>query len=99
MAASSLIFARPLRARRRRVSCLVNFMCLLLLRLFQRNLLVRILPALALVGFGRPKAPDLGGGLADPLAVDTLHDNLGLRRSLDGDPVGNRVVDEMRVAE
>src|SRR5882757_8820881 len=96
MAASSLIFSRPLRARRWRVSCLVNFMCLLLLRLFQRNLLVRILHALALVGLRRPEAPNLGGRLADALAVDTLHENLRLRRGLDRDAVRDRIIDEMR---
>src|SRR5450631_2777243 len=99
MAASSLIFSRPRRARRRRVSCLVSFMRLLLLRLFQRNLLVRILHALALVGFRRPKAPNLGGGLTDFLAVDALDQNLRLRRRLDGDAVGDRIVDEMRIAQ
>src|ERR1700726_1070673 len=98
-AASSLIFTRPRRARRKRVSCLVNFICLLLLRLFQRNLLVRILHALALVGLRRQKAPNLGGRLTDSLAVDALDQNLRLRRRLDRDAFGDRVVDEVRIAE
>src|SRR3984893_18713307 len=97
--ASSLIFDRLRSARRRRVSCLVNFICLLLLRLFQRNLLVRILHALALIGLRRPKAPNLGGRLTDSLAVDALDQNLRLRRRLDGDAVGDRVVDEVRIAQ
>src|SRR6202030_3195022 len=86
--ASSLIFARLRSARRRRVSCLVNFICLLLLRLFQRNLLVRILHALALVGFRRPKAPNLGGRLTDSLAVDALTKDFRLRRGPVGEAVG-----------
>src|ERR1700735_5158421 len=94
-AASSLIFTRPRRARRRRVSCLVSFMCLLLLRLFQRNLFVGILHALALVRLRRPEAANLGGGLADALTVDTLDEDLGLGRRLDGDAFRNRVIDEV----
>src|ERR1700722_15791380 len=98
-APSSLILARPRVARRSRVSRLSSFMGLLLLRFFQRNLFVRILDALALVGLRRPEAADLGGSLADPLAIDALHQDFGLARGLDGDALGNRVVDRVRVAE
>src|SRR6202051_2328236 len=86
-AASSLIFTRPRRARRKRVSCLVNFMCLLLLRLFQRNLFVRVLHALALVGLRRPEVANLRRGLADPLAIDALDDDFRLAGRFDGEAV------------
>src|ERR1700728_2405527 len=98
-AASSLIFTRPRRARRRRVSCLVSFMCLLLLRLFQRNLFIGVLHALALVGLRRPEAANLRRGLADSLTIDALDDDLGLARRFDGDAVRNRVVDQVRIAQ
>src|SRR5271155_5643933 len=84
-AASSLILTRPRSARRKRVSRLSSFISLLLLRFFQRNLLVRIFHAFALVGLRRPEAPDLGGGLAHSLTIDAFDDNLGLTRGLDGD--------------
>src|ERR1700723_4264414 len=97
-AASSLIFTRPRRARRNRVSCLVNFMCLLLLRLFQRNLFIGVLHALALVGLRRPEAANLRRGLADALAIDALDDDLGLARRFDRDAVRNPVVDQWGMA-
>src|ERR1700676_5602615 len=93
--ASSLIFTRPPRARRNRVSCLVNFMCLLLFRLFQRNLFIGILHALTLVRLRRPEAANLRRGLADPLTIDALDDDLGLARRFDDDAVRNRVVDQV----
>src|SRR5271168_1964783 len=99
IAASSLIFTRPRRARRKRVSCLVSFMCLLLFRLFQRNLFIGVLHALALVGLRRPEAANLGRRLPDPLPVDALDDDLGLARSFDADAVRNRIVDQMRKAQ
>src|ERR1700733_292828 len=86
-AASSLIFTRPRRARRKRVSCLVNFICLLLLRLFQRNLLVGILHALALVRLRRPEAANLRRCLPHPLNIDALDDDFGLARGFDADAV------------
>src|SRR5260370_7458857 len=96
-AASSLIFTRPRRARRKRVSCLVNFMCLLLFRLFQRNLFVGVLHALALVRLRRTEVANLLSGLADPLTIDALDDDLALARRFNGDPVRNRIVDQMRI--
>src|SRR6202011_4701889 len=98
-AASSLIFTRPRRARRKRVSCLVNFMCLLLLRLFQRNLFIGVFHALALVRLRLPEAAYLRRGLADPLTIDALDDDFGLARRFDGDAVRNRVVDQVRIAQ
>src|SRR6202166_657953 len=98
-AASSLIFTRPRRARRNRVSCLGSFMCLLLFRLFQRNLFVGILHALTLVRLRRPEAANLRRGLADPLTIDALDDDFGLARRLDGDAVRNRIIDQMRIAQ
>src|ERR1700722_6710826 len=98
-AASSLIFTRPRSARRSRVSRLSSFMGLLLLRLFKRNLLVRIFHALALVGLRRPEAADLRRRLPDPLPIDALDDDLGLAGRLDRDAVGDRIIDQMRVAQ
>src|ERR1700688_866675 len=98
-AASSLIFTRLRRARRNRVSCLVNFMCLLLFRLFQRNLFIGILHALTLVRLRRPEAANLRRGLADPLAIDALDDYFGLARAFDGDAVRNGEVDEVRKSQ
>src|ERR1700730_11975313 len=98
-AASSLIFTRPRSARRKRVSCLVNFMCLLLLRLFQRNLFIGVLHALALVGFRRPETANLRGGLPDSLAIDALDDDFGLARRFDADAIRDRIVDQVRVPE
>src|ERR1700758_3393015 len=97
-AASSLIFTRPRKARRKRISCLVSFIGLLLLRLFQRNLFIGIFHALALVRLRRPEAADLGSRLSDALTIDALDEDLGLARRLDGHTVGNRIVDQMRVA-
>src|SRR5580698_2958202 len=84
-AASSLIFTRPRRARRSRVSFLSSFMRLLLLRLFQRYLLAGILHALALVRLGRPEAANLRRRLPDPLPVDAFDEDLGLAGRLDRD--------------
>src|ERR1700761_6566887 len=99
IAASSLIFTRLRSARRNRVSFLCSFMWLLLFRLFQRNLFVRILHALALVRLRRPESADLRGGLSDALAVDALHHDLGLAGRLDGHALRDRVVDQMRKAQ
>src|SRR6266851_685832 len=98
-AASSLIFTRPRRARRKRVSCLVNFMCLLLFRLFQRNLFVGVLHALALVRLRRPEVANLRRGLTDPLAIDPLDDDLGLAGGFNGHAVRNRIVDQVRITQ
>src|SRR5271166_5656990 len=84
-AANSLILTRPRRARRRRMSRLSSFMGLLLLRFLEHNLFVGVLHALALVGLGRPEAADFRGGLADTLAVDAFHDDLGLAGRFDRD--------------
>src|ERR1022692_3391965 len=96
MAASSLIFTRPRSARRRRVSRLSSFMSLLLLRFFQRNLLVRILHALALVRLRRPETADLGRRLTDALPIDALDDDFRLARRFDGHAIRDRVIDQMR---
>src|ERR1700749_4795241 len=102
IAANSLILTRPRSARRKRVACLVSFMItflFLLLRFFQRNFFVGILHALALVGLRRPEAADLRRGLADALTVDALDDDLGLARRLDGDALGDREIDQMRITQ
>src|SRR5271166_7144660 len=98
-AASSLILTRPRRARRNRVSLLSSFIGLLLLRFLERYLFVGVLHALALVGLGRTESADLGRGLTDALPVDALDHDLGLGRGLDGDAVGDRIIDQVRVAQ
>src|SRR6202049_3798202 len=95
-AASSLIFTRPRRARRNRVSCLVNFMCLLLFRLFQRNFFIGILHALTLVRLRRPEAANLRRGLADPLTIDALDDDFGLARRFGGGALRHPIIDQVR---
>src|SRR5882672_6596466 len=60
-----------------------------LFALLKSDLLIRVAHALALVGLGRTNAADLGGHLADFLPIDALHHDLGLARSLDGDPFGD----------
>src|ERR1039458_5643652 len=96
-AASSLIFTRLRVARRSRVSRLSSFMSLLLLRFFQRNLLVRILHALTLVRLRRPEAADLGRRLPDPLPIDALDDDFRLARRLDRHALRDRVIDQVRI--
>src|SRR5262245_29800409 len=62
------------------------------------NALFYVLDALALVRLRRAEAPNLGRGLTQELLVDALEDEnvlVDLRR----DPVGERVVDRVRVAE
>src|SRR5271156_3776514 len=98
-AASSLIFTRPRRARRKRVSCLVSFMCLLLLRLFQRNFFIGVLHALTLVRLWWPEAANLCCGLAHSLTIDALDDDFGLARCFDADAFRNRIVNQMRITQ
>src|SRR5829696_5048021 len=72
--------------RRTRWSFLVSISVpLLLLRFLDRHLLVGVADALALVGLRRTQRAHLGGDLTDGLAVETLDDDLGLRRALDLD--------------
>src|SRR6476646_11209877 len=67
---------RVWRARRRRCSFLFNIIrSLLLLRFLDRDLLVRVADPLALVGLGRTDGTNLGGDLADALAVGPLDDD------------------------
>src|SRR6202049_4068927 len=91
-AASSLIFTRPRRARRKRCSCLVSFVSFLLLRLFQRNLFIGILHALTLVRLRRPEAANLRRGLADPLTIDALEDDFGLARCFVGGALRHPII-------
>src|ERR1700689_2946344 len=96
-AASSLIFTRPRKARRKRMSRLSSFMRLLLLRFFERNLFVGIFDTLALVRFGRPEAAYLRSGLTDALPIDAFDNDFGLRRGLDRDAFRNREIDQVGI--
>src|SRR5215218_6882543 len=86
--------------RRTRWSFLVSIsVSSLLLRFLDRHLLVDVADALALVGLRRPQRTHLGGDLADGLAVETLDDDLGLRRALDLDAGRHLFRDRVRVAD
>src|SRR5207248_8991311 len=71
----------------------------LLLAFLAEDVFARVPDTLALVGLGRPVATDLGSDLADHLAVDTGHDDLGRPRRGNRNALGDRVVDLMAVAE
>src|SRR5215831_19950095 len=87
-------------ARRERWSFLVSILSSsLLLGFLDRHPLVRVADALALVGLGRTHRADLGGDLADGLAIEALDDDLGLRRALGLDAGRHRDRDRMRVAD
>src|SRR5579872_1285365 len=88
---SSPILARVRFARRKRRSLLLIFMIwleLLLLALFQRDLLAGVAHAFALVGLGRANVANLGSGLTNLLPVRALDHDLGLARRLDRDAGG-----------
>src|SRR6478609_4432228 len=90
---------RVWRARRRRCSFLFNIIrSLLLLRFLDRDLLVRVADPLALVGLGRTDGTNLGGDLADALAVGPLDDDFRRARRLHGDARGHVLVDGVREA-
>src|SRR5258706_16272506 len=61
--------------------------------------LAHIADALLLVRVGLAQAADLGGHLADLLAVDAGHDHVGLFVDRDLDPLGDLELDRVRVAE
>src|SRR5688572_28633527 len=95
---------RVLAARRCRETffCMVMFVFLaplLLLGLFDDDLLVGVANALALVRLGGLVRAHLGGNLAHPLAVHALDQDLGLRRRLGLDAFRERIRDRMREAE
>src|SRR6185503_4322603 len=72
---------------------------LLLLRLFELDVLTHIPHALALVGLRRAPVAQIGRDLAHLAPVHTLDDDLVLARRLDRDTRRNRVLDGMREAE
>src|SRR4030095_6405714 len=93
---SSRILARVRTARRNLCAFFpLMFRPSLLLGFLQRDLLARVAHALALVGLRWTKATNLGGHLADLLAVDALDQDLGLARRLDRDAFGGREGDRM----
>src|SRR6266849_8877192 len=98
-------FLRSIRTRvfaaRRRLEIFLSSMArsLLLLRFFQCDDLAGVAHALALVGLRRLVRADLGSDLADPLAIDALDDDLGLRRRLRLHALGQQVHDRVREAE
>src|SRR6185503_2957989 len=72
---------------------------LLLLAFFAEDILAAVLDALALVRLGLAPAADLGRDLADLLLVDAADlDRVGVGR-LDFDPLGNREVDVVAIAQ
>src|SRR6185437_4607394 len=72
---------------------------LLLLRFFDYDDLVRVTHALALVGLRWTIRADFGGHLADLLLVDSLDQDLGLRRRFDLDALRHRMHHRMREAQ
>src|SRR5438034_306038 len=93
--------ARVWRERRRRCSLLFNMIqrSLLLLGLFEGDLLVRVADALALVRLGGANGSNFSGDLTHRLAVRSLDDNFGLRRALDLDASRHVFGDRMREAD
>src|SRR3954465_13079057 len=71
---------RVLAERRTRDAFFSMLIASLLLRFLERHLLARVPHALALVGLRRLVRADLGGHLADALAIDALDDDFRLRR-------------------
>src|SRR5438874_4792595 len=63
------------------------------------HVLALVTNALALVRLGRAHRANLGGGLADLLLVDSLHDYLGRRRDLKQDPLPRLDHDRVGVAD
>src|SRR5882672_3334277 len=97
---SSRILARVRTARRSLCAFFpLMFSPSLLLGFLQRDLLARVAHALALVGFRRTKTTNLGGNLADLLAVDALDQDFGLAGRLDRDAFRNRKCDRVREAQ
>src|SRR4029450_10592147 len=84
---SSRNWERPRSARFRRLTFFSIMAPLLLLRFLELDALTGITNTLALVGLGRAVRADLRGDLTHALLVGALHDDLGLRRSLDRDPL------------
>src|SRR5215470_1445244 len=71
----------------------------LLLAFLAEDVLAGVSDALALVGLGRPIAANLRRHLTDLLLVDAGHHDLGGLRRRDRDPLRDRIVDLMAVAE
>src|SRR5712691_9245322 len=87
------------RRRRNSSSGLFDMAALLLLAFLAANRLVAVLDPLALVGLGRAERPDLGGDLADALAIGAADGDCG--RPLAGDPhiLRDRIADVVAVAK
>jgi hypothetical protein len=88
------------RCRRRRKRLLAfSDIGLLLLAFLPADGLGRIFDALALVGFGRSIGADLGGDLADALAVGAAQGDHGRSLAGDLDIARDRICDVMTLAE
>src|SRR5262249_211351 len=98
---AAALMARRTRAVRRSVWFLSFAMVasLLLLAFLAEDVLAGVLDALALPGLGRPEAADLGGPLADLLAVDAADHHLGRLRRRDRDAVRDRIDHVVAVAQ
>src|SRR5437879_4553763 len=90
---------RVRRWRRAKRALRSDMVPLLLLAFLAPDRLGRILDALALVGFGRTQAADLGRELAHLLAVGAADLDLGRPRRLDLDAGRDRHLDVVAVAE
>src|SRR5215469_1251326 len=90
---------RVLAERRVRDAFLSMVIASLLLRFLQGDLLTRVAHTLALVGLRRLVRADLGGHLADLLAIRALDHDLRLRRRLGLHALGQLVHDRVREAE
>src|SRR5579859_3719814 len=72
---------------------------LLLLAFLAEDLLLGVFHALALVRLGTAKATDLGGNLSDLLLVGPAHHDLGRLRRHNRNPLRDRILDVVTVAE
>src|SRR5258706_15630041 len=97
LAAVPVTFLRIRYRMRRRIASLSMVFCMWLLGLLRAGLagllahdLVDVAHALPLVHVRRPQLADLGGDLADLLAVDAGHRQLRLLLDRDLDPGGDR---------
>src|SRR5581483_5697405 len=91
-------FPRTRRWRRAR-ACRVESFILGPLPDLAADVLSLVANPLALVGLGRPHAPDLGRSLTDRLLVDPLDDDLRRRGHLEGDAGARRDHDRVREAD
>src|SRR6516164_2555225 len=92
-------FARTRCRRRRKRALALSDIGLFLLAFLPADGFGCVFDALALVGFGPPVGPYLGGDLADALAVSAAHRDDGWPLAGDLDVLGDRKRDIVTVAE